>query len=65
MTIPVFYQQIRMADMENTVTDGGTDSQRGKWFAQGHKNFAPEVETKTRKTLKRNATVYISLFIEE
>lgn len=26
---------------------------------------APEVETKTRKTLKLNAIVYIFLFIEE
>lgn len=26
MTIPVLYHRIRMADMENRVTDGGTDS---------------------------------------
>lgn len=65
MTIPVFYHQIRVADMENRVTDGGTESQRGKWFAQGHKNLVPEVETKPRKTLKQNVTVYISLFTEE
>lgn len=65
MTVPMFYHQIRVADMENRVTDGGTDSQRVKWFAQGHKNFVPEVETKPRKTLKLNAAVYIPLFMEE
>ena len=30
MTVPMFYHQIRVADMENRVTDGGTDSQRVK-----------------------------------